>query len=242
MILHVDKNIFINDLLGPVSKISDNLLLNFVRKDDGGCCAKTLVTSPDNAVILLANVPCKAVNESSCVIPECKTFLRLFSGTTSDSLQLDIQNNSIVYNQNNFSFKYHLLDESYVSSRKSISEEKLSQITYDTEFNITKQTFSDIIKYNSIIPDAEKLYFFTKDEKVFAKIGDEQKSSTNEIILEASDSFSGDSLRELFPLNILNVLLFSFSSNVISVSINHSLKLFKFEIPNLKYVVSGLVK
>lgn len=242
MTFSVNKNNFINNILGPVSKLSDNLSLSFKRNSENGFLAKTLVTSPDNAVILLGSVPCNVSEETSCVIPDCKTFLRLFSGITSDQLQLKIESNSITYNQNNFSFRYHLLDESYVSNKKSISEEKISQLTYDTDFVITKQTFSDIIKYNSIIPDAEKLYFFTKGEKVFAKIGDEQKTSTNEIELEVSNCFSGNSIKEMFPVNILNVLLFSFSSDTISVSINHTLKVFKFEIPNLKYVVSGLVK
>jgi hypothetical protein len=135
-----------------------------------------------------------------------------------------------------------LLDESYIVNKKSISEEKLNQLKFETTFVITKQKLSEIIKFNSIVPDAEKLYFLTEGTRVFAKLGDEQKSNTNEIVAEVSSSHEGQHLTDSFPINIQNVLLFSFGSDEIKVSVNHQLKIFKFETPCLSYIVSGLVK
>ena len=177
-----------------------------------------------------------------CVIPDCKTFLRLFSGIDQQQIVLEIGSNYISYKDGSLSFKYHLLDESYIINKKSISEEKLSQLKFDTSFSLTKQKLSEIIKFNSIVPDAEKLYFLTEGSKMFAKLGDEQKTNTNEIITEVGSSYTGEQLIESFPINIQNVLLFSFDVNEIKVSINHQLKIFKFESPNLSYIVSGLVK
>ena len=168
--------------------------------------------------------------------------MRLFSGIERDQIELTIESNVIKYKDGSFSFKYHLLDESYIVNKKSISEEKLNQINFDTSFAMTKQKLSEIIKFNSIVPDAEKLYFVSENGKILAKLGDEQKANTNEIVTEISNAFTGKMLAEAFPINIQNILLFSFGSDEINVSINHQLKVFKFETPCLSYIVSGLVK
>jgi len=243
MKLTLNKNEFVNNLLGPVSKLAENLLLDFQMSDyKAGWSAKTLVSSSDNSVILLGEIPCIVEEPFKCVIPDCKTFLRLFSGIDQDQIVLDINSNVIKYKHNSFSFKYHLLDESYIVNKKSISEEKLKSINFDTTFKMTKQKLSEIIKFNSIVPDAEKLYFYAEGSKVVAKLGDELKFNTNEIVTEISNSFEGIKLNDIFPINIQNILLFSFSSEEIKISINHQLKIFKFESDNLSYIVSGLVK
>lgn len=246
MKLLLNKNTFVNNLLGPVSKLSDNLLLDFQPGAwKSGWSAKTLVSSSDNSTILLGDIPC-AVEENpfKCVIPDCKTFLRLFAGIEQEQIELDINSNVIKYKDGSFSFKYHLLDESYIVNKKSISEEKLKSLSFDTTFVMTKQKLSEIIKFNSIVPDAEKLYFVSDGNKILAKLGDEQKTNTNEIVTEVSvnDSVKGLQLVDKFPINIQNVLLFSFSDDKINVSVNHQLKVFKFESENLSYIVSGLVR
>lgn len=242
MKLNINKTQFVDNILAPVSKVADNLLLDFGVSETGNTLAKTFVSSSDNSMILMANVVCKVDEPYKCVIPDCKTFLRLFTGVDNEQITLDVETNVINYKDNSFSFKYHLLDESYIVNRKSISEEKINSIQFDTTFSISKQKLSEIIKFNSIVPDAEKLYFLTEGTKVFAKLGDEQKSNTNEIITELNTNFSGKALTDSFPINIQNVLLFSFCSDEIEVSVNHQLKVFQFNTPNLKYIVSGLVK
>jgi hypothetical protein len=244
MKLNLNKNNFVNNILHPVSKLADNLLLDFVPLAGSGDSyqAKTIVSSVDNSVILMGRMQCTATDPFRCVIPDCKTFLRLFSGIEQPDVVLDINSNSINYKQSSFSFKYHLLDESYVVNKKALNEDKLGALEFDTSFLVSKQKFSEIIKFNSIVPDAEKLYFVSEDSKIFAKLGDEQKSNTNEIVTEISSRFQGEPLTEKFPINITNILLFSFGSDEIKISINHRLKIFKFSTDCLSYIVSGLVK
>lgn len=242
MKLALNKNNFVNNLLHPVSKLADNLLLDFQQSSGTSYLAKTLVTSADNSVILLGNTPCEANEPFRCVIPDCKTFLRLFTGIEQEKIVLEIDSNVIKYKDGSFSFKYHLLDESYIVNKKAVNEEKLNALSFDTSFIMPKQKFSEIIKFNSIVPDAEKLYFISEGTKILAKLGDEQKCNTNEIVTEISSSYEGKMLADKFPINIQNILLFSFSTEEIKVSINHQLKVFKFETPNLSYIVSGLVR
>lgn len=241
MKLTVNRQDFINKLVTPVSKISENLYIDFCQSTE--CFKlKTKASTPDGSFNLFAEIDCQVDEPKACIIPDCKTFLRLFANIEDELLTLTVDSNSISYKQNNLSFKYHLLDDSYFINKKTLSEEKINALTYDTLFNITKQKLSEISKFHSIIPDAEKLYFLTKGNHILAKLGDELKANTNEITLEIASSFQGDTLISALPLNIQNVLLFSFPSESISVSINQALKVFKFEAPDLKYIVSGLVK
>jgi len=237
-----DKNSFLNNLLTPVSKISDNLLLDFHKVTESTWEAKTLVSSSDNQTILMGKMNCVVSEPLQCIIPDCKTFLRLFSGIEEEKITLEIDVNVIKYSNGTLSFKYHLLDESYIVNKKSVSESKLNALTYDTEFKLTKQKFAEIIKYNSIIPDAEKLYFVTNGKQVSFKISDEVKCNMNEITSVASNTFEGNPLTGSFPINIKNILLFNFNTDEINVKINQTLKVFRFDTPSLVYIVSGLVK
>jgi hypothetical protein len=238
-----NRNDFVNKILAPVSKIADNLFLSFEpSKTKEEWKAKTLVSTADKQVILMAEIDCKIQEKYCCIIPDCKTFLRLFSGIEKESVTLEFDSNSIKYKDGMFSFKYHLLDESYMINNKSFNEEKLNTLNYDTSFLITKQKLSEIVKFNSIVPDAEKLYFLTDKEKVLVKLGDELKTNTNEITTEASTCFQGKPIHETLPMNIQSLLLFSFTDDLILVAINHSLKIFKFCSPQLTYIISGLVR
>jgi hypothetical protein len=238
-IVTFEKNLFVERILNPVSKIADNLLLDF--SDQG--FAKTIVNTSDNSVILACRVPCKAEGFTErVVIPDCKTFLRLFSGVENNHVSLKIESNAISYKDKSMSFKYHLLDESYIINKKAFNEEKLNQIKFDTDFVLTKQKLSEIIKFNSIVPDAEKLYFSTQEKNVLAKLGDNEKPNTNEITTEVCSEFSGSAMLSEFPVNIQNILLFSFNGNDVKVQVNQELKIFKFSIEHLSYIVSGLVK
>jgi hypothetical protein len=237
MKIEVKQSTFVNNLLNPVSKLADNLALDVSNTE-----VRAFVSTPDNSLILSVCIPCKAEKAFKCVIPECKTFLRLLSGITKDVLSINIEPNHIAYKDDLITFKYHLLDESYIVGKKTISEQKLNTIEFDTKIVVTRSKLSEIIKYNSIVPDAEKLYFFTEGDRVYAKLGDEQKSNVNEITTEVSSSFQGMPLIEKFPINIQSILLFAFSDEEITIHVNHKLKVFKFSGTLLNYFVMGLIK
>jgi hypothetical protein len=243
MILTIDKTSFLENILTPVSKIAENLQLFFQSEGDKSYI-KTIVSSADNSIVFSAKVPCTTTQSNSFVIPDCKTFMRLFSGITNDEITLEVNSNNIAHKSNELSFKYHLLDEAYVHTKKSISEEKLNALTFETRFKLSKTKLSEITKFNSIVPDAQKLYFYSDKEtrSIFVELDDKQICNTNSVKLKIAETYEGDSLKEELPLNIQSILLFSFFENIIDVSINQQLKLFKFQTDKVTYVVSGLVK
>ena len=237
MTFKVDKESFVDRLLSPASKLSDNLHLILDEN-----LLKTFVPSTDNSTVLSVRLPCDNKHIGEFLIPDCKTFLRLFSSIEQQNIQLVTDNNSISFNGDKIKFKYHLLDDSYSSNKKSLNEEKLNSLTFDTSFKITKRGLAEICKFNSIIPDAEKLYFFTQNKQVYAKIGDDQKANTNELTTHVSNQFEGNELSQCFPINIQSVLLMTFADDEITINVNQQLKVFKFVSTTGFYIVSGLVK
>lgn len=240
MKLKINKTSFVNNILVPASKITENLSLSLEGTGKG--FVKTLVNSADNSLVFLGKTEGEFDSPSKCIIPDCKTFLRLFTSIDEESLYLALNSNTIEFKNNSVSFKYHLLDEGYLTEKKLISEKKIEQLEFDTTFTLTKTKFSEILKFNSIVPEAEKIYLYTEGRSVFAKIGDEQKANTNEIVIQIAEEFIGADCSEAIPLNMQSILLMSHSTNTIDIQINHKLKIVKFSSPSCCYIVSGLVK
>lgn len=242
MKIKINKEAFVEYLVGPASKIADNLLLVSVTKDDKQFL-KTLTYSSDNSVILQSKVEYLGDTIQTLFIPEVKTFIRLLSNLDQEQLTFEINSNSISYNGKDLNFKYHLLDEAYFSSKKTINEGKINSISYDTAFSTTKSKFSDILKYNSIIPDAEKLYFIQNGSSIVGKLGDDQKPNINEIETVLSTSVEGKKIEQTMPVSIQNIIMLSFFQNYsVDVYLNQELKIFKFKCGPVEYIISGLVK
>lgn len=242
MQLILTKNDLLSFVLNPASKLTENVVLDFCSEKS---LIKTLITSSDNSVICKASVKGQFSKDlRKLIIPDCKSFVRLVTSIPKENLVFEITENSINYSSPEFSFKYYLLDESYITAKKSLSEEKINSLKYQSNFSLTKIKLNEIIKFNSILPEAEKLYFFThnKENVIYAKLGDEQKINLNELTIEVSSDFQGPSLTEKFPINIQNLLLFSFTEETLKAHLNHELKILKIESDNLCYIVSGLVK
>ena len=102
MTLTIEKTSFLENILTPVSKIAENLQLSF-QSDGSNVYIKTIVTSSDNSIVFSAKIPCTTNELNSFVIPDCKTFMRLFSGITEEKITLQINNNSITHKSNELS-------------------------------------------------------------------------------------------------------------------------------------------
>jgi hypothetical protein len=242
MKIKINKDAFVDYLVGPASKIADNLLLT-TTTNNGEQFLKTLTYSSDNSVILQTKIPYSGDNIEKLFIPEVKTFIRLLANLNEETLSFEIGSNFISYNGKDLNFKYHLLDEAFFSNKKTISEEKINSITYDTTFTTTKNKFSDLLKYNSIIPDAEKLYFIQKSNSIIGKLGDDQKPNINEIETELASIIEGKKLEQSMPVSIQSIIMLTFFQNhSVVVRLNQELKIFKFECGPVEYIISGLVK
>ena len=241
--LTLNKNTFVQKFLLPVSKLTDNVSL--IPKENILCA---ICASQDGSIVLLATLKLDSdlSDLSRLNLPDVKKFVRLLDCVEEENLKVDIHNNHIKYQTPQFKFNYFLLEDSYMQ-RCPINPDKINQLTYDSEFTLTNLKFNEILKGSSIATDSDKLYFYTKDDKVYAELNDFERQNINNITYLVVEEFKGEPIKNVLPLNLENIrLLAGLRVDKFKVKINNSLKVTLFEFKDedvcVKFIISALVK
>ena len=143
-------------------------------------------------------------------------------------------------------FKYHLVDDNIIRE-STVSVEKIAALTPDTIFEISLAKVRQIMSAYSFVNDVNKIYFYTKDDKVFAEIDDKTLQNVDNVSLILSPDFQGQPLLSPMSVKIEVFKLLASSKTSIKVKINNEFKVFIFETQEddntqLKYIISALVK
>lgn len=242
-ILSLHKETFVQRFLLPISKLADNITLSCNNNELTTTCA-----SPDGSIVLLASyksdIPIRGFARIN--IPDIKKFIRLLDCIEEDNIAITIENNCLRYSTPSLKFNYFLLEDSYMQ-RCPVNPEKIKKLNYDTTFILSNSKFNEILKGSSIATDSDKLYFFTKDGKVFCELNDFERQNINNICYVVTDKFIGENLKDPLPLNLESIrLLAGTKHDNFIVRINNDLKVTLFQIEenniNIKFIVSALVK
>jgi hypothetical protein len=242
-ILSFKKDTFIQKFLLPVSKLADNISITFNNEEISTTCA-----SQDGSIVLLAtyktNTPVKNVPRIN--LPDVKKFIRLMDCVDVDTITLTVHDNHLNYETPSQKFNYFLLEDSYMQ-RCPVNPDKINQLKYDTGFILYNTKFNDILKGSSIATDSDKLYFYTKDDKVYVELNDYERQNINNITYLAADKFVGEPIKNTLPLNLENIrLLAGIKCNEYTIKINNELKVTLFQIEEdgivIKFIISALVK
>jgi hypothetical protein len=243
------KKTFLEKLLKPVNRLSESCVL---KTDTQGLF--TICSSPDNTVILYARIN---------IDIDLKDPLRLNIINISKLLSgLDCLGNegsfSIEHNQNNIKcsmksddgenthFKYHLVDDTVVRECP-IKIDKIAKLNFDTNFVITNSKIKQIMSGYAFASDLTKIYFYTKEGKVYAEINDKTLQNVDNISLKISDEFNGEEIHTPTPISTEVFKNLATCRTDVNVKINNQFKVFIFQNKDdndveLKYIVSALVK
>jgi hypothetical protein len=241
--LTLSKESFVQKFLLPISKLADNI--SIVPNDEG---LYAVCSSQDGSIVLLASLKTD-VNTKGVIkinLPDIKKFVRLLECIDDDTLNLVLEDNHIKYNTPGFKFNYFLLEDSYMQ-RCPVNPDKIKQLQYDSYFTLTNSKFSEILKGSSIATDTDKLYFYTKNDCVYAELNDFERQNINNITYLVTENYTGEPIKNTLPLNLENVrMLAGLRAENISVKINNTLKVTLFEIEDetvsIKFIISALVK
>jgi len=239
----VNKELFVQKFLLPISKLADNISLVPEGKELYAVCS-----SQDGSIVLLASLTLDLPIEGLVKInlPDVKKFVRLLECIEDSYIELTIEDNHIKYHTPSFKFNYYLLEDSYMQ-RCPVNPAKIKTLKYDSGFILPNIKFNEILKGSSIATDSDKLYFYTKNEEVYAELNDYERQNINNLTYLVTDKFVGEPIKNALPLNLENVrMLAGLKAASISVKINNTLKVTLFEVTdqnvNIKFVVSALVK
>ncbi len=241
----VNKNTLIK-FLAPISRLGDKSVVKLYKNN-----IYTLTTSDDNNIILYASYTFNEESISNLIrlnIADVKKFLRAVECFEED-LNFYLKDNHIYCETSNLNgayFKYYLVDDSIIKETP-ISIEKISNLNFDTEFNISSKKLSEISRGSSYAVDTHKIYFYTKEEAVFSELTDQTIQNIDSITLRVADSFVGQPIKGMLPL-MLEVFrnLTSLKCESVRVKINNENKVIMFCVNDsnveLKYIISTLVK
>jgi len=243
--LPIDKKSIIK-FLGPISRLGDKSVIKVYKNK-----MYTLMASSDSNIILYASTVLADNNIEECVrlnVADVKKLLRAVE-CFEDDLVFYLKENHIYCEtaaQDGTYFKYHLVDDSIIKDAP-ISVEKISNLVFDTEFDISNKKLSEIARGSAYACDTSKIYFYTKDTAVYSELTDHTIQNIDSITLKIADNFIGVPVKGMLPL-MLEVFrnLTSLKCESVKVKINNEYKVIMFVVNDsnveLKYIISTLIK
>jgi len=236
-------------LLKPVNRLTESCVLRSTPDS-----IYTLCCSPDNSVILFAktNIPVD-IGATKLNLVNIKKLLTGLDclGNDGDFKMICNENNIICKSTNtatgeNTHFKYHLVDDGIIKE-STVNIEKIASLSYDIIFELSLSKIKQIMSAYSFVNDVNKIYFYTKDDKVHAEIDDKTLQNIDNVSLMVSNDYTGNPLLSPLSVKIEVFKLLASSKTSIKVKINNEFKVFVFETQEddntqLKYIISALVK
>jgi hypothetical protein len=248
IVLPVPKT-YLEKFLKPVSRISESCILKFSED-----LLYTVCAPPNNSLILYAAIklPIKVEAQKLNII-NIKKLLTGFDCLGDDG------EFSMVLNKNHIKcemfdsdtndgvhFKYHLVDDGIIKE-STVNIQKIAKLKFDTEFEIFPEKIKKIISAYSFASDASKIYFYSKNKKIYGEIDDKTIQNIDNLSLLISPKTIGEDLQNPLPINIEIFKNLSMTKNPVKVKINNEFNVFVFQVQeeeniDLKYIVSALVK
>jgi hypothetical protein len=243
------KKEFLEKILKPVNRLSESCVL---KTDKEGLF--TICSSPDNTVILYARIKNDITLEDPLRL-NIININKLLSGLeclgqdgafTIEHSQNNIKCSMKTDDGENTHFKYHLVDDTVVRECP-IKIDKVAKLNFDTNFVITNAKIKQIMSGYAFACDITKIYFYTKDGKVYAEINDKTLQNVDNISMKISDTFEGSGIDTPVPISTEVFKNLATCRNDVNVKINNQFKVFIFQNKDdndveLKYIVSALVK
>jgi hypothetical protein len=236
----------LNKLLKPVNRLTESCVLR-----TGTDSIYTLCTSQGVILYAITKVP-GATESTKLNIISIKKFLTGLECLGDDNFKISYNQNCITCSSSsndsgeNTKIKYHLVDDGIIKE-SVINIEKIVSLSFDTVFEIPVSKVKQIMSAYSFVNEVNKIYFYTKDGKVFADVDDKTMPNIDNVSLIASNEFSGNEINVPLSLKIEIFKLLATSKTSIKVKINDEFKVFVFETQEdentqLKYIISALVK
>ncbi len=220
-----------------LAKISDTSILE-VKSDE----IYSIAASDDRSMFLWSSIGGDFDLESTLNLPSLSKLSKLIDMVGFTDISFKLNRNNLEYKSKVAKFTYHLYDEGILMKPK-ITLDKIKSLTFDFEFDVTKQFLKTLLSNSSIFKDTNKLYIYTEDGNLIWSLADRtmQNTDTLTIVGEPVD-FEMDE----FILNLDNVRLIDFGESdtaKFEISKNGIGKI-GIESGNIsqKYIVSSLTK
>jgi hypothetical protein len=250
-----------DEIIIPIPKTSLEKLLKPINRATESCVLKTdentlytVCSSQDRSVILYAScdLPVK-IEPIKLNLISIKKFLNGLNCLGDDGEFSMILNKNYIRCQSksdsdsdNSYFKYHLVDDGIISE-STVNKNYFSKLKFETEFEIPISKIKQIASAYTFTTDVNKIYFYTKNDMIYADVDDKTLQNIDNISFSVSEKYTGEKLEKPLALK-MEVFKNLISSKLpVRVKIDNRIGVIVFitkedqEI-ELKYIVSALVK
>jgi hypothetical protein len=244
MTLPLDKSTLVR-FLAPVGQITEKCVLK-VTEDK----LYTLSATPDTNIILYACVKIDNANKESSRI-NISDVKKLLVGIDcfEDDLTFSLKENHLLCSTNSLSgeyFKYHLVDDAIIKEYP-LNINKIVNLNFNTSFDVNKKKLADIARGSSYARSTQKIYFFCKNNIIYAELNDFAYQNVDNITFMITDVYEGETISSMLPLDLeIFRILNSLKCETVKVKINNENKVVMFSVNDgeveLKYIISTLVK
>ena len=237
MILPIkNKDNFIQNFLNPISRLDLSATLDI----NSNIC--TIVHNNSN-IFLKAEYKVNWTDhpeQSIICLPDTVKLIKILSCLDEDDIQLKIEENCVKYNSNANRFTYHLFDSS-VTKNNAFDFNKIDDITFNTNFKLTKEKNNAILKALPFVTESSKVYLKTENTNVYAELSDKKLQNVDSYTTILAKEYDGEELDyelildiELFRL----ISVLSFSEAVIYINNEYKMLMIKLELKdsNLTFV------
>ena len=235
-----DKREFIQNFMNPISTLSPMCCIDVQTTR-----LKTICSSTDNTMCLIADTPCVSEGELKVNIPDIKRLTGVFSCIKTKEVILNVVDNNIKYNDGEFKFSYHLLEDGIIK-KASINLTKVTSLEYDVSFVAEEQSLDTLFKGTSFAAATNKVYISTEDNKVVSELGDKTKHNVDNFISTLCSSYEGKGMTKPLPINLDTFRLITYNGcDKVKFSINTTYGILKIDIvkgsTSLTYILSALI-
>lgn len=243
--IKLSKKTIIDQILSPVSKLTDSCTINIT--DNTIYCITANTTS---SIIFYANCAYTGGGADKLIelnIKDARKLMQVLSSVSEDEILLKIGENAstINYKSDDLSFKLHLVNSSVIK-KTAVSREKIDDMKFDTDFIVTYDTIKTVTKYRSIT-ESDRIYISTVGSSVYAELTDKTTENVDSATCKLSDTYNGPPLSSSIPFSAEALTqICSVPFTEVRVCINNKYKVMVFQIcePDaiVKYIVSSLTK
>lgn len=212
----------------------------------------TLINDNSGAIILYAKLKTKTglqeTENTTLNFKDIRKLIKIFDCIGDENFVLKVNDDASVISHKSasISFKLHLVLDNVIK-KCTVSIDKISKLTFDSYFELTRDKINEILRGSGFAGSADKAYFYTKDSAVFAELTDKRNQEVDSITFNVSNAYTGDDIINPLPFNmeifrLINVLMY----DKLIVKINNMYKILLFEICSpillFKYIIPAYTK
>lgn len=238
-----NRSEFVSEFLTPLSRINNTCILKVAKEK-----IFSLISATDNTVVVYGKyITSTDIEEPITLnIPDLLRLIKILQCINEEYVELNIETNHIKYTSPDIRFKYHLLEDG-ILTLPPISIDKIKGLQFNTQFKAPWASFVNLIKGSTFALNINKVYFYTKDNAVYAELTDKETCNVDSMCIKLCNDYSGEDISSPLPVGFETVRTFVGSKcENIHGRINAELNVMSFEVNNsaskITYIVSGLIK